>query len=91
MIEVLRQAGHLVSAIEADDPVEAAQVNDRAQLADAEARAPRLASTERWMRAGVTMVDPARTYIDATVELDPDVRLLPGTILEGRTVVGRAR
>jgi bifunctional UDP-N-acetylglucosamine pyrophosphorylase/glucosamine-1-phosphate N-acetyltransferase len=40
------------------------------------------------MQAGVTMVDPARTYIDATVELAPDVRLLPGTILEGRTVIG---
>ena len=42
----------------------------------------------RWMRDGVTMVDPSRTYIDATVELEPDVRLLPGTILEGRTVIG---
>jgi bifunctional UDP-N-acetylglucosamine pyrophosphorylase/glucosamine-1-phosphate N-acetyltransferase len=40
------------------------------------------------MRAGVTMVDPARTYVDATVELEPDVRLLPGTFLEGRTVIG---
>ena len=34
------------------------------------------------------MTDPARTYVDTTVELAPDVRLLPGTILEGRTVVG---
>ena len=33
------------------------------------------------------MVDPSRTYIDATVELEPDVRLLPGTILEGRTTI----
>jgi bifunctional UDP-N-acetylglucosamine pyrophosphorylase/glucosamine-1-phosphate N-acetyltransferase len=39
------------------------------------------------MREGVTMVDPAATYVDATVELEPDVRILPGTILEGRTVV----
>jgi bifunctional UDP-N-acetylglucosamine pyrophosphorylase/glucosamine-1-phosphate N-acetyltransferase len=39
------------------------------------------------MRAGVTMVDPSRTYIDASVQLDPDVRLLPGTILQGHTVV----
>ncbi|MGZ8734509.1 MAG: bifunctional UDP-N-acetylglucosamine diphosphorylase/glucosamine-1-phosphate N-acetyltransferase GlmU, partial [Acidimicrobiia bacterium] len=43
---------------------------------------------DRWMREGVGMVDPARTYVDASVELEPDVRLLPGTILEGRTVVG---
>jgi serine acetyltransferase len=40
------------------------------------------------MREGVSMTDPARTYVDATVELEPDVRLLPGTVLEGRTVVG---
>ena len=44
------------------------------------------ASTARWMLDGVTMVDPSRTYIDATVVLEPDVRILPGTILEGRTV-----
>ena len=34
------------------------------------------------------MTDPERTYVDVTVELEPDVRLLPGTILEGRTVIG---
>jgi bifunctional UDP-N-acetylglucosamine pyrophosphorylase/glucosamine-1-phosphate N-acetyltransferase len=34
------------------------------------------------------MSDPSRTYIDASVEIEPDVRLLPGVILEGRTVVG---
>jgi len=40
------------------------------------------------MRRGVTMVDPTRTYIDATVELAPDVTLFPGTMLQGRCVVG---
>jgi bifunctional UDP-N-acetylglucosamine pyrophosphorylase/glucosamine-1-phosphate N-acetyltransferase len=40
------------------------------------------------MREGVSMTDPARTYVDATVELEPDVRLLPGVVLEGRTVIG---
>ena len=39
------------------------------------------------MRAGVTMVDPRATYVDASVVLAPDVRLLPGTILEARTTV----
>ena len=47
------------------------------------------ASTPRWMRAGVGMTDPARTYVDTAVVLEPDVRLLPGTILSGRTVVRR--
>jgi bifunctional UDP-N-acetylglucosamine pyrophosphorylase/glucosamine-1-phosphate N-acetyltransferase len=34
------------------------------------------------------MIDPARTYLDATVQLAPDVTLFPGTILQGHTVVG---
>jgi len=86
-IAVLRDAGHNVIALEADDPGEAIMVNDRVQLADAEAEL-RCRINRGWMRAGVTMVDPERTYIDATVELESDVRLLPGTILEGRTVIG---
>ncbi len=86
-IEVLRAAGHRVVAHVADDPAEALGVNDRAQLAAAEA-VLRTRINGRWMRSGVTMVDPARTYVDASVELAADVRLLPGTMLEGRTVVG---
>ena len=61
-------------------------MNDRVQLADAEA-VLRGRINRRWMLDGVTMVDPSRTYIDATVVLEPDVRLLPGTILEGRTSI----
>jgi len=87
VIGVLRDAGHAVLGVEIEDSHEALGVNDRAQLAAAEA-ALRSRINERWMQAGVTMVDPARTYVDATVELAPDVRLLPGTILEGRTVIG---
>ncbi len=85
-IEVLRRAGHHVHAMEAD-PAEVLGVNDRVQLATAEAELRRRINT-RWMREGVTMVDPDRTYVDTSVELEPDVRLLPGTILEGRTVIG---
>ncbi len=87
VVEVLRQAGHVVLAVEADDPTEAVGVNDRAQLAEAESEL-RARINVGWMRAGVSMVDPSRTYLDTTVELAPDVTLLPGTILEGRTAVG---
>ncbi len=86
-LEVLSSAGHKVIAVDAADAVEAVGVNDRVQLAAAEAEL-RLRINQRWMREGVTMVDPSRTYIDSTVELDPDVRLLPGVILEGRTSIG---
>jgi bifunctional UDP-N-acetylglucosamine pyrophosphorylase / glucosamine-1-phosphate N-acetyltransferase len=43
---------------------------------------------ERWMRRGVTMWDPERTYVDAEVQLAPDVSLLPGVILRGRCAIG---
>jgi bifunctional UDP-N-acetylglucosamine pyrophosphorylase/glucosamine-1-phosphate N-acetyltransferase len=87
VIAVLRQAGHLVVGAPAADATETLGVNDRAQLAAAEA-VLRARINERWMREGVSMTDPTHTYIDAMVELEPDVQLLPGTILEGRTVVG---
>jgi bifunctional UDP-N-acetylglucosamine pyrophosphorylase / glucosamine-1-phosphate N-acetyltransferase len=88
VVAVLHGAGHKVGAVAADDPCEAVGVNDRAQLADAEAELRRRIN-RRWMRAGVTMIDPVHTYVDAAVQLAPDVTLLPGTVLQGRTVIGR--
>jgi bifunctional UDP-N-acetylglucosamine pyrophosphorylase / glucosamine-1-phosphate N-acetyltransferase len=70
----------------AADPMETAGVNDRAQLAVAEAEL-RDRNNERWMRRGVTMIDPERTYVNASVQLEPDVTLYPGTVLEGATTV----
>ncbi|MEI8335548.1 MAG: bifunctional UDP-N-acetylglucosamine diphosphorylase/glucosamine-1-phosphate N-acetyltransferase GlmU [Actinomycetes bacterium] len=87
VIGVLRDAGHSVSALTADDHLECMGVNDRVQLSAAE-RVLRERINTRWMREGVTMVDPSATYIDASVTLEADVRLLPGTILEGTTRVG---
>ncbi|HEY6532747.1 MAG TPA: sugar phosphate nucleotidyltransferase [Acidimicrobiales bacterium] len=87
VIEVLAGAGYRVSALTADDPAETQGVNDRLQLASAEAELRRR-TNEAWMRQGVTLVDPERTYIDATVTLAPDVTLFPDTILQGRCVVG---
>ena len=86
-IAVLRDAGHRVIAEAVEHPAEAFMVNDGAQLADAE-HALRGRINRGWMRAGVRMIDPERTYIDSTVELAADVRILPGVILEGRTVIG---
>jgi bifunctional UDP-N-acetylglucosamine pyrophosphorylase/glucosamine-1-phosphate N-acetyltransferase len=87
VVSVLHDAGHKVVAIECEDPNEAVGVNDRAQLAAAEAELRRRIN-HRWMQAGVTMVDPERTYVDAGVRLAADVTLFPGTILQGRTVIG---
>ncbi|MDQ1444268.1 MAG: bifunctional UDP-N-acetylglucosamine pyrophosphorylase / glucosamine-phosphate N-acetyltransferase [Acidimicrobiaceae bacterium] len=87
VIEVLHDAGYPVVSMVVSDPMEAAGVNDRAQLAIAEAEL-RDRTNERWMRRGVTMLDPERTYIDASVELASDVTLFPGAILQGVTKVG---
>ena len=86
IVAVLHDAGYNVISQVVDDPMEAAGVNDRAQLAVAEAEL-RDRTNERWMRRGVTMLDPERTYIDASVELAADVTLFPGTMLQGRTRV----
>ena len=87
VVAVLHDAGHKVVAVEADDPSEATGVNDRVQLAGAEAVLRRRIN-QRWMRSGVCFVDPEGTYVDAGVRLAADVTLYPGTMLQGRTVVG---
>lgn len=86
VIAVLHGAGYPVVSMVVPDPAEASGVNDRAQLAGAEAIL-RARINERWMRRGVTMLDPHHTYLDSTVELAEDVTLYPGTILQGTTRV----
>ena len=80
-------AGLTVAAL-VGDAVETAGVNDRVQLAAAH-RAYNERLLESWMRSGVTVVDPATTWVDAEVELAPDVVLRPGVQLHGRTTVAR--
>jgi len=87
VVAVLADAGYRVVSLVAPDPMETAGVNDRAQLAIAEAEL-RARTNERWMRRGVTMVDPETTYIDLSVEIEPDVTLFPGTILRGDSSIG---
>ncbi|MGE5595289.1 MAG: bifunctional UDP-N-acetylglucosamine diphosphorylase/glucosamine-1-phosphate N-acetyltransferase GlmU [Hyphomicrobiales bacterium] len=65
---------------------EALGVDDRVKLAEAERRMRRRV-LERHMRAGVTIVDPETTYIDATVEIAQDVTVLPNCYLQGETRV----
>ncbi len=87
VVGVLSDAGYTITSVEAADAMEAAGVNDRFQLAIAEAEL-RDRTNERWMRRGVTMLDPEHTFVDASVLLGTDVTLFPGTILQGRTVIG---
>lgn len=77
--------GRRVSAVSAIAE-ETAGVNDRVQLAAAH-RTYNTRLIETHMRAGVTVVDPATTWVDASVQLEPDVTLLPGVELHGATTV----
>ena len=80
--------GRAVAVVEAADPEDAMGINDRVALSVAEERLRRRIN-ERHMRDGVTIVDPASTRIDATVEIGQDARIEPGTTLQGATVVGQ--
>ena len=83
----LRAAGHTVAAHRADDLAVTMGVNNRVDLAAVEAEARRRL-LEAHMLAGVTVVDPASTWIDAGVEIGADARIEPGTALTGATTVG---
>lgn len=83
----LREAGRTVAAHRADDPAVTMGVNNRVDLAAVEAEARRRL-LEAHMLAGVTVVDPASTWIDAGVEIAADARIEPGTTLRGETAIG---
>jgi bifunctional UDP-N-acetylglucosamine pyrophosphorylase/glucosamine-1-phosphate N-acetyltransferase len=86
-VRALADSGERVAAHEAADPTEPEGVNTRVELAAA-AAALRDRINEAHMLAGVTIVDPASTWIEPTVELEPDTVVEPFTVLNGRTRVG---
>jgi bifunctional UDP-N-acetylglucosamine pyrophosphorylase/glucosamine-1-phosphate N-acetyltransferase len=87
VIAILGQAGCAVEAVAVDDPREGLGINDRRQLAELTA-VMRRRILDRLMLGGVTVLDPASTYVDATVEVGADTVLHPGAILAGRTAIG---
>ncbi len=86
LVPVLHQAGYRVELAPMDQADDTRRVHDRVGLADAEAELRRRIN-RRWMQLGVTIVDPASTYIDTTVSLAPDVTIFPSTMLQGSTSV----
>ena len=86
LVEIAVEEGlHVGSQVANEEEV--IGVDDRVKLARAEAILRRRIN-ERWMRAGVTIVDPSVTYIDADVEIGQDTVLYPNTYLQGATCIG---
>ena len=84
VLSILRADGHRIAASVVLDADEVMGVNDRVQLALA-SRLLRDRVNERHMRAGVTIIDPATTWIEAGVEIARDVVIEPNTHLRGAT------
>lgn len=87
VIKILKQQGEIVSAYISDDFSENLGVNDRVALSQAE-EIMRARINEAHMRNGVTIINPANTYIGADVTIGSDTIVYPGTLLEGQTVIG---
>ncbi|MDX6480218.1 MAG: bifunctional UDP-N-acetylglucosamine pyrophosphorylase / glucosamine-phosphate N-acetyltransferase [Gaiellaceae bacterium] len=79
---ILAADGESCAVQPAADPLEADGINTRAELATVAARLRDRINTEH-MLAGVTIVDPASTWIDAGVEIEPDVTIHPFTVIRG--------
>ncbi len=87
VIGIFVKQGLVVEAHIADDSSEALGINNRVELASATSEM-RKRIAENHMLNGVTIVDPATTYIDVGVEIGADTTLYPNTILERRTRIG---
>ncbi|WP_025846828.1 bifunctional UDP-N-acetylglucosamine diphosphorylase/glucosamine-1-phosphate N-acetyltransferase GlmU [Paenibacillus ehimensis] len=87
VIGILVGQGQIVEGYVLEDEAESFGVNDRLQLSVAE-QTMRERINRRHMLAGVTIIDPANTYIEADVQIGADTVLLPGTVLRGKTAIG---
>ncbi len=87
VIGILAARGDLVWAVVADDHQDTMGINSRRQLAEAE-QIMRRRKLDELMDDGVTVMDPASTYVDAQVRIGRDTILYPNTWLEGSTAIG---
>jgi bifunctional UDP-N-acetylglucosamine pyrophosphorylase/glucosamine-1-phosphate N-acetyltransferase len=87
LVELAAKQGQQVVGLESDDPDEVIGVNTRVHLSEAEAALRRRVNTY-WMLEGVTLLDPAATYIQEDVKIGQDAVILPNTHLEGKTTIG---
>jgi bifunctional UDP-N-acetylglucosamine pyrophosphorylase/glucosamine-1-phosphate N-acetyltransferase len=89
LVKIFRRRGLAVATATAGDAASIQGINSRSELAEA-GGAMRQRKNEELMAAGVTIVDPANTYVDADVTVGSDTVLHPGVVLEGSTHIGQA-
>ncbi|WP_201305481.1 bifunctional UDP-N-acetylglucosamine diphosphorylase/glucosamine-1-phosphate N-acetyltransferase GlmU [Paenibacillus puerhi] len=89
VIGILNAQGERIDGYVLDDASESIGVNDRIALSEAE-QSMRARINRRHMLNGVSIIDPAATYIEADVTIGSDTVLYPGTVLRGGTAVGEA-
>ena len=87
VIEILKAAGEKIVAYRTDNEGETMGINDRVALANAE-KVMKNRLNEQHLRNGVTMIDPATTYIGPDVVIEQDVIIQPGTMILGETTIG---
>ena len=87
ILQLYQRQRRTVASMVTDDPHEIRGVNSQSELAEVSSIV-RQRKNEELMAAGVTIDDPATTYIDADVEVGPDTVIHPGVFLEGRTAIG---
>lgn len=86
-LSILKNDGEKISAVVAEDYKQTLGINSRVQLAEAE-KILRMRKNISLMESGVTIIDPATTYIDFDVEIGQDTIIYPGTFIEGETEIG---
>jgi bifunctional UDP-N-acetylglucosamine pyrophosphorylase/glucosamine-1-phosphate N-acetyltransferase len=89
LVAIYRRRKLPVETLVVDNPQEIRGINSRTELAEV-SRIVRQTKNEELMAAGVTIVDPATTYIDPDVQVGPDTVIHPGVAIEGQSRIGAA-
>jgi bifunctional UDP-N-acetylglucosamine pyrophosphorylase/glucosamine-1-phosphate N-acetyltransferase len=87
LVAIFRRLGRRVETMSTANPDEIRGINSRAELAEV-SRIVRQEKNNELMAAGVTVEDPATTYVDRSVAIAADTILHPGVSIEGRTTIG---
>ena len=89
LVAIAAQDGLAVHSIVAENHQETVGINTRVHLAEAEAYLRRRINRE-WMLAGITLIDPATTYIEPGVRIGQDTVIWPNTYVQGNSTIGEA-